>query len=237
MPSQSSVPGPVAQLWNEILAALTAGLLRLLGRSWRIRVEGPDPFEAAMAPVVVGAIWHRGLFIATAIYRGSGIAVPVSRSLDGERIAAVLRRLGFANPPRGSSSRGGSGVLRALLRAVRAGGSAVVLTDGPRGPARRSKIGVITLAQLSGVPITPASFSARPCWRVGSWDGSLLPLPFARVTCRYADAISVPRELSLEAGEALCERLDAVLNRDTDELDDALGLRDRNRDPAPAAAR
>jgi lysophospholipid acyltransferase (LPLAT)-like uncharacterized protein len=217
---------------NEALAVLAAALLRLLGRSWRVRVEGPSPFGGPEPPLVVGAIWHRSLFIAAVLYQGSRFAVPVSRSSDGERIAAVLRRMGFADPPRGSSSHGGTAVLRSLLRGVREGRSVAILTDGPRGPARQSKSGVVALARLSGVPITPASFSASPCWRIGSWDGSLLPLPFARVTCRYAEPIEVPRELTAEAGEALRTRLDAALNRDTDELDDALGLFDPNRGPA-----
>jgi hypothetical protein len=178
---------------------------------------------------VIGATWHRNLFIAAVLFRQRGIAVPVSRSRDGERISAVLRRLGFADPARGSSSRGGAQALRQLTRAVSEGVSAVILTDGPKGPPRRSKDGVISLARRTGVPITPGSFSARPCLRVGSWDGSLIPWPFARVTCRFGEAIPVARDASADEEGVLLARLDAQLNRDTDALDDALRMKDSNR--------
>ena len=157
------------------------------------------------------------------------MAVPVSRSDDGELVAGVLLRLGFAEPLRGSSSQGGAAVLRQLARTVDRGVSAAILTDGPRGPARRSKPGVVALARLTGAPIAPASFSARPCVRFRSWDGSLLPLPFARVVCRFGDPIPVARDTAVEAEPELVARLDAALNRDTDALDAALGLRDDHR--------
>ena len=224
-----SAPGRFGRFANELAGALVAALLRLLGRTWRVEVQGPDPFAGSEPPRLIGAIWHRNLFIAAVLYRGSRIAVPVSRSRDGERIAAVLRRLGFADPPRGSSSRGGTAVLRALLRGLRHGGSATVLVDGPRGPALRPKLGAVALARLSGVVIQPTSFSARPCLRISSWDGSLIPLPFARVVCRYADEIAVPGDSSPEQEEAVRARLERLLNRDTDELDAALQLRPSRR--------
>lgn len=214
---------------SALLYWLAAMGLLLLGLTWRVRFEGVNSFEDSGRPAAIGATWHRNLFIAAVLFRRRGIAVPVSRSRDGERISALLRRLGFADPPRGSSSRGGASALRQLARGVAEGVSAVILTDGPKGPARRSKDGAISLARWTGVPITPASFSARPCLRVGSWDASLIPWPFARVTCRFGEAIPVARDASPDEEGALLARLDAELNRDTDALDDALRLRDPNR--------
>ena len=84
-------------------------------------------------------------------------------------------------------------------------------TDGPRGPARVSKPGIVALARLSGVAITPVAFSVRPCLRFRSWDRTLLPLPFARIVCHYGAPIEVPSDADEEMEEALRRRLDEQL--------------------------
>ena len=101
----------------RVLAAVVAWLLRLIAASWRIEYRGTNPFaEASGAQSVVAVTWHRNLLLGAALFRDSGIHVPVSQCRDGERIAAVMARLGLGAPPRGSSSRGGSAALREMLR-------------------------------------------------------------------------------------------------------------------------
>lgn len=191
-------------------AALGALLVRALGATWRIRFEGEDPF--ARPGALLGAVWHEGFLVAAVAWRGRGIAVPVSQSRDGDLIDAILRRLGFAECPRGSSSRGGSEALRAMVRWVRGGGVLAVLPDGPRGPARRAKPGVLATARATGVPVVPVGIAARPARRLGSWDRSILPLPFARVVCRYGEPLHVPKE----ASEAELERVRRALEEAID---------------------
>lgn len=195
------------------LFRLIAWLVRLLGWTWRVR--GPDVDPLADRGIIIGALWHRNLLPSAWYYRDSGISIPVSRSRDGNRIAAVLRALGFGELPRGSSSAGGATSLSGMVRALRAGRSVGVLCDGPRGPARESKPGVIGLARLSGLPIYPVAFEARPAVHLRSWDQALLPLPFARVQVLYGEPITVPRRASKEqVAEA-----QAALDRDLDRLE------------------
>jgi hypothetical protein len=187
-------------------------VLRVLGLTWRVTTSGPDPF--ALSEPVVGALWHEGLFVAAWRWRGRGVAVPVSRSRDGDLIDAVLARLGFAESPRGSSSRGASSLLRAMLRASRAGQLVAVLTDGPRGPARVAKPGAVALASAAGAALVPIGVAARPCLRFGSWDRTMLPLPFARVHCVYGPATRLPKR----SGEADLPRWSAELGASLDRL-------------------
>jgi lysophospholipid acyltransferase (LPLAT)-like uncharacterized protein len=98
-----------------------------------------------------------------------------------------------------------------------------VISDGPLGPARRSKPGTVALARLSGVPVVPVACSARPALRFASWDGTLLPLPFARVECAYGQPLPVPGDADDAQLAALRDRLDAEMNRLTDALDARLG--------------
>ena len=205
--------------------------LRALGSTWRVSVEGPDPFAAGPGPHL-GAMWHRNVLIASFLFRDKGITAPISRSRDGELISRLLVRLGYREPPRGSSSRGGARALLSLVRIVEEGTTISIQTDGPRGPERVSKIGMVSLARQTGRPISPLTCSARPCMRFASWDGTLLPFPFARVVCSYGPAIHVARDLDPDGEELVREALDRELNRLTDEADERFGLEASNRSSA-----
>lgn len=215
--------------WVALVSALGALVLRALGATWRVRLDGPDPW-AGGAPFV-GAVWHRGMLIAAYHWRGRGAAVPVSRSRDGDLISAVLVRLGFREGPRGSSSQGGTEVLRSSVRLLRSGTVVGVLPDGPRGPALALKPGVVAMARSAGVPLVPVGVAARPALRFGSWDRALLPLPFARVVCRYGPAFRVPKSTAGAELEGVRSRVEAALTAVTRECDAALGLPEEARSP------
>ncbi|MCL4685022.1 DUF374 domain-containing protein [Myxococcota bacterium] len=208
-------PRPRSWWFRTTVAAggrLGAGLLRVLGATWRVRLAGhPDPVTGGVP--AVGALWHGTLFPAAWRYRDAGIAIPVSRSRDGDRIVAVLDRLGFAPSPRGSSSGGGPAALSGAIRIARNGGTIAVLCDGPRGPAGRCKPGVIAMARAAGLPIYPVAIAARPTITFRSWDRTLLPLPFARVHFETGAPLRVPADASREDLERLREALEDTLER------------------------
>jgi lysophospholipid acyltransferase (LPLAT)-like uncharacterized protein len=197
-------------------------LLRALASTWRIRFEGPEPWLAADARL--GALWHRNLIVAAGVFRDRPLHVTVSRSRDGDLAVATMQHLGFAEPPRGSSRTGAVSLLRETSRLVEAGGQVIVPVDGPVGPPRRSKRGVLQVAQRAQTPIYTVALSARPCLRFRSWDRMLLPLPFARVVCRYGEPFEVPATLQRGELESLRTELDAHLDALTDAADTAVGL-------------
>ena len=92
-------------------------------------VEGGEP-----PPFVIGPFWHRCVIPATWCFRGRGMAVMTSRSFDGEYIARIIERFGFV-AVRGSSSRGGSGALLGMNRALAGGRIAAFTIDGPQRTA------------------------------------------------------------------------------------------------------
>jgi len=189
--------------------ALAAFAIRALGASWRLAFAGPAPTRD---PFVLVA-WHRGLLVAAYAHRDRGLWVPLSLSRDGERAEGVLRRLGFARSPRGSSSRGGSALLREMIRRVRAGESGGVLPDGPRGPAFDAKPGVLALAAATGAPLIPIGIAAAPARQLNSWDRALVPLPFARVRVVYGSALEIPRSADAAALASARTRLSEELHR------------------------
>lgn len=199
---------------RALLARPAAWLLRALASTWRVEIRGDDPFAPGAARPVLAALWHESALCAAGLYRDRGIHAAVSRSRDGEHIAAVLSQLGYGWSPRGSSSRSSARALRGTVRALHRGGIVAVLVDGPRGPARVAKSGVVAAARIVGVPILPMAITAHPCLRFASWDRMKLPLPFARVCVWYAEPLAVSRDASdaeVESSRlALEARLDAL---------------------------
>lgn len=50
--------------------------------------------------------------------------------------------------------------------------------------------------------MVPLAARASACWRLGTWDGFMIPKPFATVTIAYGDPTPVVATSSREAGES-----------------------------------
>ena len=70
-----------------------------------------------------------------------------------------------------------------------------ITPDGPRGPRRELKPGVVMIASQSGLPIVPVGIGFVRAWRFGSWDRFALPLPGSTLVGVVGAPIHVPREL------------------------------------------
>lgn len=152
---------------------------------WRA-VRPPAPLEAA-----VHALWHEHLLPLAVLHRGEGAVALVSRHRDGEILSRVLEGLGYRTA-RGSSTRGGGSGLREMIRAGRDGVPLAFTPDGPRGPARTCKPGVIRAAAATGLPVVPTAAAASSGRRLASWDGFLVPAPGATVCVSRGEPIAVP---------------------------------------------
>lgn len=114
----------------------------------------------------------------------------ISEHQDGGYIADAAKLMGF-DSTRGSSTRGGSRALLALIRIARSGFPVAVTPDGPKGPAEEMKMGVVQMAKKSGLPFRSACYATRRHWRAGSWDRFYIPMPFTRGVFVLSDPIGV----------------------------------------------
>ena len=213
-----------AAVLTALAPAATAAIVRSLGATLRIRAVGVDalaPRWRAGQPLIY-AVWHGRIvmmpWLNAWLRRTRGArraAVLASRSRDGEIVSRFVARFGLATI-RGSSSRGGADALRQLVATVRAGEDVAVVPDGPRGPRRQLQPGVVTLAALTGAPIVPLAFAARPAHRLASWDEQLVPWPFARSVLVFGETIAVPRDADRERAVKEVER---ALNDTTADAD------------------
>ena len=199
----------------RIAAASLLGiiLVRLLGATWRLRLEGPDHRHAARqsGEALVLAIWHGELLPLLWYHRQQDIAALISSHADGEIIARIVQSLGF-RAIRGSTSRGGARALMEAVAELRGGRDVAFTTDGPRGPRRVSAPGAAVAAAKAGVAVLPIGAHVTRAWTFRSWDRFMLPKPFARITVRYADVIR-PAGPSVADGERILPEVDRALLR------------------------
>ncbi len=150
-----------------------------------------DDFMAANPGIIV-VFWHERLFAMPWLWPSRHpLCALQSTHADGRMMAACIRRFGVGTIW-GSSSRSALSGLRGMMRALEDGRSVAITPDGPRGPARIAARGAVALAQLSGRPILPLSWSASRSWRAGGWDRMMIPKPFSRGRLLMGAPIHVP---------------------------------------------
>ncbi len=204
------------------IGAIGYPLMAGLGRTWRWQVSGAGHLDAVQASgrQPIFALWHGRILPSVVYFRDRGIVAITSENFDGEWIARIMRRFGYA-AARGSSSRGGSRALIQLRRDMAAGRPAAFTVDGPRGPARHAQAGAVWLAKATGHPVVPFHIEADRRWELPSWDRGQVPRPWSRV----ALAIGAPLEVPAVAGEAGIEAARSELERRLVELEgEALAL-------------
>jgi lysophospholipid acyltransferase (LPLAT)-like uncharacterized protein len=187
----------------------------LLARTWRLDVVGDRlviELRDAGRPLLF-AVWHGHLLPPLWHRRRENIMLLVSAHKDGARLGNAARRWGY-QVVHGSSTRGGAGGLRSLVRSLRNGTDVAVTPDGPRGPARVAKPGAVAAARHSGATIVPIGVRASSSWRARSWDGFLVPRPFAKVRVVYGRPVGVPRGTGLVQGQ---RQLEAALEQVEDD--------------------
>lgn len=167
---------------------------------------------------VIYAFWHQRLLLEPLFHREESAIIMIGRHRDAEYFARVLRLFGH-DLARGSSTRGGLAALKGVIRGMRDGKPAAMVPDGPKGPAREAKMGIIHLAKMTGRPIIPSAGAVKRVKFVGSWDRMLIPLPFTRGIYIQAEPIWVSRDSDEEEMQQTLEQLENALNEVTERAD------------------
>ncbi len=178
---------------RALIPYLAYAYVSFVGLTTRFRFRGQEARERLRArnQRFIYAFWHQRQVILTYTHRGDPADTLVSRSADGELIARTME-LSRMGAKRGSSSRGGAVAARELMESVAEGRDIAITPDGPKGPAREVKDGVIFLAQKLGIPILPiTSACSRRVELAKAWDKFHVPLPFGRCVVRYGEPIVV----------------------------------------------
>ncbi len=217
---QSGVVIPHAPKWHQwLLAGLIYFVAQCITATLRFRLEDLSGyFSDVPQEKYIFVIWHNRLALALIVYRRyvarrdrkRRLVALVSASKDGGLLTGILE-LFKVQPVRGSSSRRGAQAFRELVAWGRRGHDLALTPDGPRGPCYVVQDGVISMAQMTGLPIVPVTYHLSWKIRVKSWDRFQIPLPFAICTVTMGQALRVPRDTDEAGREKLRLQLEADL--------------------------
>ncbi len=144
------------------------------------------------------SLWHCCIIGGAGILDNMYLHGLASQSRDGEIISRILEKFKIFNI-RGSSTRGGVSALKEMISAGKENKRLAITPDGPKGPAFKVKMGVVTIASKTGLPIIPFHYEALKQKIINSWDQMRLPFPlFNKLIIRYGEPIYVPENLTDE---------------------------------------
>lgn len=198
-----------------VAGSVLGQVLRLWRATQRLEVRGLEWLDQLKGSPI--AVWHGRMQCPIFSVRGRRILSMASASADGEIATRSFAPLGISMA-RGSTGKGGQRALDQLIQWMHEErADQVALTvDGPRGPARKVKPGIIELARALDRPIILASFSARSYWMLRSWDRMLLARPFARALVQFGPPVQLPENASTEESAGLVKEALDSLTRDLD---------------------
>jgi len=222
-PDPHPFPPTVGQ---RITAFLIRSMIRLIIVTLRLRVVGEKYLEEARkvstSDRVILALWHGRQFPLIHVLRDKNLAVLASLSRDGTLVSLVLEGMGY-HMLRGSTSRGAVRGLVSTIRAVKDGYDTAFTVDGPRGPQRVVKPGILYTAMKTGATVVPVTSAARRALVFHkSWDNYILPLPFTKVVVLYGEGMMVPKDSDVDDLERIAAGLGEHLDRLTAEAEDML---------------
>ena len=211
-----------SRLLNRIAVWFVVRLMRILFFTCRVDVQSggkyvdpfqhqPDGYEFAYC------LWHDAIvLISFAGRQKKRPAVLISRHRDGTYLADAVSECGFV-PIRGSSSRGGAAATRKMMDAAH-GLNMCVTPDGPRGPRRRMKSGIVFLASRLQKPLVAVAAEASRAWRINaSWTDMVVPKPFSRILITTSAPVQIPADLSREQLADWTARIQVEMDRVNDD--------------------
>lgn len=138
------------------------------------------------------ALWHAHQCGLYSLEGKRKTNVMISRSKDGEIIARAAEIMGLKTV-RGSITRGGASATLELVNRIKKGDNGAITVDGPKGPNRVVKKGIIEIARMTGVPIVPITWysPSKGYIKLKTWDEFRFPLFCRKMLMYYGEPIYV----------------------------------------------
>ncbi len=169
---------PFWMVYGFLAAVIILTYFRICTFTCKLRIEGVE--FLTMYPAVIRAQWHQ-TFMGSMLFRASyrrdvWINHPLTYMIPWYFIAKMV---GIHRMIPGSTGHSGREAAEALVEELKRGTVSTNITpDGPGGPSRVLKKGVLHIAEQSGLPILPIRITMTNGLVTPSWDQKILPLPF-----------------------------------------------------------
>lgn len=208
---------------TKVASRLAVFVVRMLFKTVRIEIRAYDdetsPFVASAGnKSYLFSVWHDQLLLPTFSARPINTSALISKHQDGSYLAETMRILHFGTI-RGSSSKGAVAALKDLMQTASSSQNIVITPDGPRGPRRELKQGIVYIASKTGSPVVASASACTRFWSIkASWSNLIIPKPFSRLVILGSEPLIIPPDLSKEELEAERQRVQRRMEELEEEL-------------------
>ena len=179
-------------IFERIKVSILSLILKFIYGTNKITVKGRENYLNLIKEnkSIIFSVWHGHLLSIVYDLRNLKINALAGTHDDADLISQIAIKWGW-NVIRGSSKEKGSEAYKAMIRILsRSGSNLIFITpDGPSGPPRIPKKGVIKLAQRSQSAIIPINVNYTKNWGFRNWDTFYVAKPFGNIFIDYRKPI------------------------------------------------
>ena len=185
---------------SAVRTAAVSTILKLLYSTNKYHLTGKKNIQKvrSLGSSVIISTWHSNLLSVFYNLRNLDVHALAGTHNDAELISQVALKWGW-KMIRGSSKEDGSKAYKGILKTLSKPKNILFITpDGPTGPAKKPKPGIIRAAQATQSAIIPTSVFSTKNWGFTNWDTFYLEKPFGEIFINYGDPIFLDRSLTFK---------------------------------------
>ena len=156
---------------------------------------------------IIFSVWHGHLLSIVYDLRNLKINALAGTHKDADLISQIAKRWGW-NMIRGSSKKNGAIAYKTMLRLLNQSTNTMlfITPDGPSGPPRIPKNGIIGLAQNCKVGIIPIRVQYTKSWGFKNWDTFYVAKPFGSISINYGKPIYFKKSQDIKMCQSILIR-------------------------------
>lgn len=161
-----------------------------------IKVEYVGKENLETTPNQIFSVWHENValfFISHQRFRKPNCWITFPLWYFGG-VHVLQKMIGVKELAVGTSGIAGQKALQKVIARLKDGWSTFITPDGPHGPLKKAKHGVLQMSLQSGTPIIPVGFYLEKEWRSNSWDKKRYPPLGVRLIVHYGKPVVVTKK-------------------------------------------
>ena len=181
----------------SVKASMLSIILKFIYGTNKIIVKGKENYMRMIEEnkSVIFSVWHGHLLSIVYDLRSLEMNALAGTHKDADLISQIATKWGWSMI-RGSSKKNGVVAYKTMLRLLsRSTNTMLFITpDGPSGPPRIPKKGIVGLAQSCRVGIIPIKVRYTRSWGFKNWDTFYVAKPFGNIFIDYRKPIYFDEE-------------------------------------------
>ena len=185
----------------KLKVSVASILLKLIYSTNKHDVRGRQNYLSTIKnnQSVIISVWHGQLLSIFYDLRNEYVNAIAGTHADAELISKIAISWGW-NMIRGSSKENGDIAYKSMIRCLKTPGTILFITpDGPTGPPKIPKLGIIRAAQATQAAIIPTSAFSSKRWGFTNWDTFFLEKPFGEIYIEYGKPIIFDKKMSQDS--------------------------------------